>query len=89
MDCFPDAEVERHLQPRLLFVVRLRNLDFDREALGMRLDAADVGDAVRTTKKTDELAGQGRIAQSDEHLSPTFCDERPTHKSGPSVRSPG
>jgi hypothetical protein len=65
----PDAEVERNLHAGLRRVVGLGNLDPDGDPLGMRLDLAEAGNAVGTPKKTDELVGQPRIAQSYEHLS--------------------
>jgi hypothetical protein len=53
----PDAEVERHLHAGLLVVVRLRDLDCDRDPLGMRFDLAEIGDTVGTPKEADELVG--------------------------------
>jgi hypothetical protein len=53
----PDAEVERHLHTSLLVVVRLRYLDLDGDPLGMRLDLAEIRDAVGTPKEADELVG--------------------------------
>ena len=69
MDGLPDAEVERHLQTRLVVVVGLRNLDLDCDPLRMRRDLADVGDAVGTPKEADELIGEPCVAEPDLHPS--------------------
>lgn len=84
MNGLPDAEVERDLHAGLLLVVGLRNLDLDGDPLGVRLDFAETRDAVGTPKEPDEFIGETRITKSDEHLSPTFFDERNRFKSGPS-----
>jgi hypothetical protein len=54
---FPDAEVERHLHSGLLVVVRLRDLDLDRDPFGMRFDLAEIRNTVGTAKIADELIG--------------------------------
>lgn len=69
MNRLPDPEVERDLHAGLLLVVRLRNLDRDGDPLGVGLHVSEVGDAVGTPKVADELVGEARITQSDEHLS--------------------
>jgi hypothetical protein len=69
MNGLPDAKVERDLHAGLLLVIGLRNLDLDSDPLRVRLDFAEIGDAVGTPKKPDEFVGETRIAKSDEHLS--------------------
>ena len=66
---FPDSEVERDLHPRLLVVVGLRDLDLDGNALRVRLDLADVGDAVGTPKEAEELLGEARVTEPHVHTS--------------------
>lgn len=65
----PDSEVERDLHAGLLVVVRLRNLHVDGNALGMRLDVADVGDAIGTPQEAEELLGQTGITNPHAHHS--------------------
>jgi hypothetical protein len=69
VDGLPDSEIERNLHASLRGVVGLWNLDLDGDALGVRLDLAQVGNAVGTSKKADKLVGQPGITQSNEHLS--------------------
>jgi hypothetical protein len=80
MHGLPDAEVERNLHPRLVLVVGLRNLNLDRNPLGVRGDLPHVRDALGTTKKAEELLGQARVAQADMHEL-TFLDGRGRDKS--------
>ena len=44
----------------------------------MRLDDADVGDAVRTTKKPTNSPAKAASLSLTNTSSPTFCDEHPT-----------
>jgi hypothetical protein len=67
MDGFPNAEVEGYLHPRLHLVVRLRYFDLDGDPVRVRLDVADVRDALGAPKKAEEFLGEVWIAQSDVH----------------------
>ena len=69
MHRFPDPEVERDLHPRLLVVVGLGNLHRDRDTLRVRLDVADIGDAIGTPKEAEELLGETGITEPYVHAS--------------------
>ena len=69
MHGLPNPEVERDLHAGLLVVVCLRNLHLDRNALGVRLDVDDVGDAIGTTQEAQELLGQTGITDPHAHHS--------------------
>lgn len=67
MHGLPDPEVKRNLHAGLVVVERPRNLHLDRNALGVRLDVADVGDAIGTPQEAEELLGQTWITDPHTH----------------------
>ena len=69
MHGIPDSEVERDLHPRLIVVKRPRNLDLDGNALRVRVDLTDVGDAFRAPKEAEELFGETRVTEPHVHAS--------------------
>ena len=69
MHGLPDPEVERDLHAGLLFVVCLRDLHRDGDALGVRLDVADVGDAIGAPEEAEELLGETGVTESHVHAS--------------------
>ena len=52
-----------------MVVVGLWNFHVDGNTLGMRLDVADVGDAIGTPKEAEELLGQTGITDPHAHRS--------------------
>ena len=67
MHGLPDPELKRNLHAGLVVVERPRNLDLDRDAFSVRLDVADVGDAIGTPQEAEELLGQTRITDPHAH----------------------
>ena len=65
----PDSEIERDLHAGLVVVVGLRNFHLDGNALGVRLDVADVGDAIGTPQEAEKLLGQTGITDPHTHHS--------------------
>ena len=69
MHGLPDSEVERDFHAGLMVVVGLRNLHLDGNALGVRLDVANVGDAIGTPQEAEKLLGQTGITDPHAHHS--------------------
>ena len=65
-----------------MVVVGLRNLHLDGNALGVRLDVADVSDAIGTPRKPRSSSARlGSLIRT--RITFTFCDVPERHKSGP------
>jgi acetyl-CoA carboxylase carboxyltransferase component len=71
----PGLEIQRHLHPGLSLVVDVGDLDFDGDALCVGLHFTEIGDAIGTPKKADELLSEAGIEQSHEHLCPASATQ--------------
>ncbi len=69
MHGYPHAEVKGDFHPRLMGVIRLRNVHRDGDPLGVSFHVSDIGNAVGTPEEAEEFLGQTGVTQPHVHTS--------------------